>query len=851
MQRLLRALTQFAVFAAVSCAKGFADEMPDPAMDLANKLLGQLTVEEKVSLCHGNGSFSINAIPKIGLQERFWMSDGPNNVRPDMADVDYAYLKPDSDPSQQSTSLPRSSVLGMTWNRNLAREYGRVLGQEARSRGKDMMLAPGVNIVRTPLCGRNLEYLGEDPFLAGQLAVPEIEGIQECDVAACVKHYALNNQEWNRGSVDVEVDDRTLHEIYLPAFEAAVKEAHVLTVMGAYNRFRGDYCCASDLLLNQILKRSWGFAGFVVSDWAATHDTLASALGGLDVEMNAGKDIQYFKEPLLQAVQGGQVPMAVLDDKARRVLYVMAKIHRLDGVSRAAGSINTPEHQAVARRVAEEGIVLLKNDRHLLPLDPLKTKSILVIGGNAIETNCHGGGSSTGNPPYEITPLMGLQKLLGAGVKIESEPLRSPYSPMDLAYAGPDTSGWKVQYYNASDCSGPTAGAGNLKNAKFEWKGDHPKGVNDDYAALISAAVPAGAGGEFKVRVGHDGGIRVRVNGQIVAEDWTDGPFRMTEATFKSEGGASVPFALEYRHKADERSRLFLNWRTPKSKPELDLKALADRSKTFDCVLFFTGDHESRDETGEGEGRDRPGIDLPAGTTEAVTAVLAANPNTVVLNMSGAPVAMPWVDQAHALLHYSFSGMESGNAIARILFGQANPSGKLTVTFPQKIGDSPAHALHNYNDQKVTYAEGILVGYRWYDAKQIEPLFPFGYGLSYTTFDISNLKLSAPSFHGGDTLTATVDVTNTGQLEGAQVVQLYVGGPSSSVPRAPDELKGFEKVDLHPGEKKSISFALHARDFSYWDEQAGNWKIDPGAFSILVGDSSRSLPLRQLVTVTE
>lgn len=695
---------------------GRAQQPPpaDPAEVLASQLVGKLTLEEKVALCRGDGTMFINAQPKVGLVDAFWMDDGPNNVRRDVKADDFAAARPDNDPSDVSTSLPRLSELAATWNRDLALKYGQVIGEEARARGKDMMLGPGVNIVRTPVCGRDFEYMGEDPYLTSQMAVQDILGIQSRDVAASVKHFALNNQEWNRGSVDVEVDDRTLHEIYLPAFEAAVKDGHVLTVMAAYNRFRGDYCAQNDLLLNQILKKSWDFQGLVVSDWGATHDTVAAALGGLDVEMDAGKKIRYFKDPLVQAVKDGTVPMAVLDDKVRRILYVMEKIHKIDGQARFAGSINTPEHQAVAREVAEEGIVLLKNDKNLLPLDPHKIKSLLIVGSNGVKGNTRGGGSSAGEPPYEITAIDGIQKLLGDGVKVESVPLVD-------AKASPDKT---------------------------------------------SAAA-----------------------------------------------------------------------------------ALAEKAKGFDAVLVFTGDRMGRGAAAEGEGGDRPNLDLPPGTTETVTALLAANPNTVVINQSGAPVEMPWADQAPTLIQYWFSGMEGGTALARVVFGEVNPSGKLPVTFPKELKDSPAHALGNYNGTKVNYAEGVLVGYRWYDAKEIQPLFPFGFGLSYTTFSLANLKLSAPAIKVGDTFTASADVTNTGKRAGAEVVQLYVGDASASVPRPPHELKGFEKVLLQPGETKTVSFTLHPRDLSYWDVKTNGWKIDPGTFSILVGTGSRELPLQAEVKV--
>jgi beta-glucosidase len=678
------------------------DLSSDPAEILANQLLAKLTVEQKISLCHGDGTMTINAIPEIGLNDEFCMSDGPNAVRRDVNKFDFA-SPPGRDPKRdESTALPRLVALAATFNRNLGKKFGEVIGEEARDRGKDMMLGPGVNMVRTPLCGRDMEYLGEDPYLSGQMAVQDILGIQSKDVAACVKHFALNNQEMNRGKVDVEVDDRTLHEIYLPAFEAAVRDGHVLTVMGAYNKVRGKWCCESDLLLNQILKKSWSFPGFVVSDWGATHGTASFALGGLDVEMDSGNKIHFFNQPLLAAVQSGQVPMSVLDDKARRVLYVMAKIHKLDGQPRAAGSRNTPEHQAIAQQIAEESIVLLKNDRNILPLDPAKTRTVLMIGENATATTSYGGGSSQGKPPFEVTPEQGMARLLGPNSEIKT-----------AAYGG-----------------------------------------------------------------------------------------------------------------------------------KIDPSALAAMAKTCDAVFFFTGDKMGRGPNREAEGGDRPNLDQPPGTTEALTAVLTARPDTVVINESGAPVAMPWVDRAPTLVQYWFSGMEGGTALARVLFGQVNPSGKMPVSFPRQLQDSPAHALGNYNPDQVNYAEGVLMGYRWFDAKNIEPLFPFGFGLSYTTFRLDHLQLDKAAIKIGDSLHVTATVSNAGKVAGAQVVQLYVGDASASVARPPHELKGFEKVMLQPGETKTVTFTLDPRAFSYWDVKTDHWKIDPGQFSIFVGDSSRNLPLQ-------
>lgn len=810
-------------------------------------LLTKLTLEEKVSLCHGDSTMSINPIPKIGLSSRFWMTDGPNNIRVDLKDDSFDKLKPDSDPSEQSTSLPRLSVLAATWDRDLAWKYGRVIGEEARARGKDMVLGPGVNIMRTPLCGRNMEYFSEDPYLTAQLAVQDIEGIQSCDVADCVKHYALNNQELNRYGVDVEADDRTLHEIYLPAFEAAVKQARVLTVMAAYNRFRGQFCGQNDLLLNRILKKEWEFPGFVVSDWGATHEE--SAVSGLDVEMNTGNAIHYFKGPLLEAVKSGRVPMNVLDNKVRRILYVMLRIHKIDGRPRLTGSINTPEHQALARKIAEDGIILLKNDQQLLPLDATKIKTLLVIGRNAFDEQCKGGESAAGNPPYEITPIEGLKNLLGPSVKIESDPLDDGFSTIYLrrpasspGSAAVPSANWNVDYLPVGQVEGQAIKTVPQTGDRLVWQVDHPRSVPDQYFARITAAVPINKVGDYKIRLGHDGGARIRVNGRIIAEDWKSGSYRALTGTYSAFNLDALKLEVEYIHQPPDVSILNLSWHTPATAPEPDLRALAEQAKMFDAVLFFTGDHlDGGGEAAEGEGSDRPSMDLPEGTTEAVTAVLHANPRTVVLNLSGSPVAMPWVDQAPTLVQFGFSGMEVGNALARVLFGQVNPSGKLAYTFSKQLSDSPAHALGNYNWQIVTYAEGVFVGYRWFDAKKIDPLFPFGYGLSYTSFSIKNLKLSSSRVHSGDSVDATVDVSNTGSRDGAEVVQLYVSDPSAKISRPPEELKGFEKVFLKAGETKTVSFTLHPRDFSYWDETSGGWRIDPGGFSILVGDNSRNL----------
>ncbi|HEY5793058.1 MAG TPA: glycoside hydrolase family 3 C-terminal domain-containing protein, partial [Chthoniobacterales bacterium] len=701
-----------------------AAQSPDPAMEQAKAILAKMTLEEKVSLCHGNSTMAIGAIPRVGIMEEFTMSDGPHNVRPELARDTFQSAGRDDD---HSTSLPPLSTLAATWDVGMAARFGDVIGKEARDRGKDMMLGPGVNIVRTPVCGRNFEYLGEDPALAAAMGVALIQAMQANDIAACVKHFAANNQELNRRGVNAEIDERTLREIYLPAFEAAVKEGGVLTVMSGYNKFRGEFCSHNGYLNNQILRDQWGFKGFVVSDWGGLHGTLEGALGGTDVEMNAGRAIRYFNQPLLDAVKAGQVPESLIDDKALRVLYVMAKTHKLDGEPREKGARNTPEHQRAAREIAEASIVLLKNDRPLLPLDAGSLKSVLVMGKPAIEKHAATGGSSEGKPPYEITPLEGLKKRLGPGVKVSYLPLSAnergfnvteiPASAIrtfdtEIQDAGLAIPAWRAEYFNNPSLEGAPAATGFDRKLDFNWGSEPPrKGIPaDKFSARWTAKIAAPETGVYTLRAAGDDGFRVFVDGKTVIDNWNYP--RQPEAAVEValEAGREYEFRVEYFD--DLREAAFnLQWQLPSDRGSdlAQVKALAEKAG---AVLLFTGAGHVL----ESEGGDRPDMKLPAGQDEAIAAVLGVNPRAVVINFSGSPMEMPWIDQAPAVVQYWFSGQEGGSALASVLFGDVNPSGKLPVTFPVKLADSPAHALGNYNDKSVNYAEGIFVGYRWFDA---------------------------------------------------------------------------------------------------------------------------------------
>ena len=691
-------------------------------------LLSRLTLEEKVSLVHAQSNFSTAGVPRLGIPDLL-MDDGPLGVREEVGEGGVILDHKDD----FATAMPATLGLAATWNTDLAKAYGTVIGQEAKQRGKDIMLGPAVNIQRTPLCGRNFEYLGEDPFLASRLAVNYIAGEQAQGVSSCVKHFTANSQEYQRGSINEIIDERTLREIYLPAFRAAVQEAGVLTVMGAYNQINGQHCCENERLLNEILKQEWGFKGFVVSDWGGVHHTDLAALNGLDIEMGTHPPYEknYLANPFLEGLKSGKFPVSVLDDKVRRNLYVMFKLNLIRDPSAPVaaqvepqGPLSTKVNQETSRRVAEESFVLLKN-QNLLPLDPAQTKTIAIIGANATAKFAHGGGSAMIKPPYEITALEGISNRLGGKVK--------------LIYA---------QGYN------PPVGPGRVD--------------------------------------------------------------------FKPEPEEIVP---------------------PRDSSKLAAEAVA-AAKSADVVIYVGGlNHHGGYDT---EGADRKSIKLPGGQDELIQKVVRANPKTIVVLMGGGAVEMDaWLAKVPAVLYAWYPGLEGGNALARVLFGDVNPSGKLPCTFPKRLADSPAHALHAYpgTNGTVVYKEGLLVGYRWFDTKKIEPLFPFGHGLSYTTFKYSNLNLVPAPEAPGLPVTVEFELANTGSRAGAEVAQVYVQEASPSVPRPLKELKGFQKVFLQPGEKQKVSVVLNRNAFAHYDPDQKAWVADQGAYKILVGSSSRDLLL--------
>jgi beta-glucosidase len=843
----------------VVCGSLFAQ---DKALDLAQQTLAKMTLEEKLSLCAGNSTMTLNALPRVGIMNEFWMSDGPHNVRPDLArqTFDSANRKDDF-----STAMPTLTALAATWDVGLATKFGNVIGEEARDRGKDMMLGPGVNIMRTPVCGRNFEYMTEDPALAAQMVVPFIRAVQSHDVASCVKHFAVNSQELERNTMNVEVDERALREIYLPAFRATVQEAKVLTVMNAYNKLRGVYCSHSDYLNNQILRKEWGFKGFVVTDWGSMHDTLGGAFGGTDVEMNAGKDIRYFKAPLAQAVKEGKVPASMIDEKALRILYVMAKIGFLDGRARAKGSRNTPEHHQIARAVAEQGIVLLKNDKQVLPFDAKALKTVVVLGKNAITKHCGKGWSAEGKPLHEVTPLEGIKEKLGNSVKVIYAPLtladeQAKIQPVNescintfdthIKDAGMTVRAWKADYFANMNLDGAPAASGFERKLNVDWKSNAPvKEVKpESFSVRWTAQLVAPESGLYQVGVSanEEAGTRITIDGKVVVDNWKADcktPFATTDVALEAKKEYSV--VVEYR-KGKSESTCTFGWQLP-SERGMSQAEIEKAVKSADAVIAITGTEHGHGRALECEGGDRPNLLLPIGHDEAIQTLLTWRPDSVIVHHSGAPSELPWASACATLVQDWYGGQEAGRALAAVLFGDVNPSGKMPHTVPMKLADTPAVMLNAYNATNVTYAESIFVGYRWYDHKKIAPLFPFGHGLSYTTFVYDKPVVTTAELKADGTVEVSIPVANTGKRDGKEIVQLYVSDLKPAIEKPVRELKHFTTLSLKPGETQRALFVIAPRDLSYYSVADKKFRADAGEYAIEFGASSRDI--RQKLTL--
>lgn len=812
-----------------------------------SSLLEKLTLEEKVGLVHAAATFYVGAVPRLGIP-KLMMSDGPHGVRQEISDNSWAPIETDAD---KITYLPTGTAQAATWNREMARLAGYTLGEEARGRGKDVILGPGLNIIRTPLCGRNFEYYSEDPYLTGKIAVAAVQAIQERDVAACVKHYALNNQELDRGNVDVIADERTLREIYLPAFEEAVTSGPALTVMGAYNRFRGQHCCHHEYLVNQILKNEWGFAGAFMSDWGGVHDTEEAARYGMDLEMGTGAPFEqnFLAAPYLAGLKSGKFDVETLNDKVARVLRVMYHIGMFDK-KRNSGSINHKSHQQNTLNIAREAMVLLKNENSLLPLNPRKIKKLAVIGANATLKHASGGYSSGLKALYEITPLEGIRKKLGDTVEILHatgypeypaglNPI--PADVMSPVESGSENRGWKLDYYRLHDFAGALTTTEFHPEVRYHnGESQTPAGLTTMlYSIRYTGTLNVPETGRYTFGLDSDYDCKAFFDDQELLQSKSEGRHACQTVELNLQKGQKLKIVVEQNVSPDG-TTLQLLWESPGSGQKASRFAAAiEAARAGDAVIFCGGLNHKYDT----EGFDRPDMKLPGNQDRLIAEILAENPNTVLVMISGSAYEMPWAEKAPAILQAWYAGMEAGTALADILFGDVNPSGKLPFTFPKTLADCPAHSLGEYQAERCEYAEGLLVGYRYHDTKNVPPLFAFGHGLSYTQFAYRDLEIR-PAVDPAFVFEVKLRVKNTGDRPGAEVVQLYIQDVVSRLPRPLKELKGFEKIALEPNEEKPVTFFISRRDLAFFDDEKMTWVAEAGAFVFQVGRSSQDIRLR-------
>lgn len=812
------ALLSLAALAATARAEGLAlyKDATQSVDARVEDLLKRMSLEEKASLTAGQDYFSTCAIPRLGIPS-LRMSDGPNGVRWGI-----------------STAFPTGICLAASWDPALAERYGQALGQEARGQGRDMLLGPCVNINRHPLGGRSFESLGEDPYLAARMAVSYVLGVQSQGVAACIKHFAANNEETDRMSVDARVDERVLREIYLPAFEAAVQEGRVQAVMAAYNRLNGPYCSANPWLEKQVLKDEWGFQGLVVSDWGATHEGSGALRAGLDLEMPGPGD--FLGAKLLPDLAKDPSLLPALDDAVRHVLRVIFALGLFD---RDPGKGSTALHRDLARECAEEGAVLLKDEGGLLPLAP-GLRSLAVLGPNAAVARTGGGGSSKIDAVDPVSPLEGLRRRLGPGVTIR---YAQGSAGDELTPLGKDfIKGLKAEYFANMNLEGEPVLQRDEEQLDYDWGGDKSPGPgipHDGFSARWTCRLVPKQGGNYMLGLSGDDGYRLYMDGKLLLENWNDHARQTRTAPLSLSAGHSYDLKVEYYQDKGGAS-VTLGWqRMPQEL--LDEAVLA--AKQSDVAVVFVG----LSELYEGEGFDRASFGLPQGQSALIQAVLAANPHTVVVLNSGSPVDLePWIGSVPAVMEAWYPGLEEGKALAALLSGDLNPGGKLPVSFPDKISDAPAFGNFPGKEGTVRYAEGLLVGYRYYDTRAVAPLFPFGHGLSYTQFGYAGLKLSGK----GRSLRLEFTVQNTGGREGSEVAQVYVRPLHARVLRPFQELKGFQRLKLAPSASQGVGMDLDARAFSYWDPGRKAWREDRGPYEIRVGSSSRDIRLKKVWNLT-
>src|SRR5271155_2096553 len=841
MLRKLQSFCLLFLFFVLPALSQTAPVTPAATEARVDSMLKQLSLEEKIDLLGGVDEFYIRANQRIGLP-RLKMADGPVGVR-----------------NYGPSTVFGGIGLAATWDPALVQRVGTVIGEDARARGVHFMLGPGVNIYRAPQCGRNFEYFGEDPFLSSRTAVSYIEGVQSQGVSATIKHFMGNNSEYDRHNADSIIDERTMREIYLPAFEAAVKQGHVRSVMDSYNLTNGSHMTQNAYLNIDILKKEWGFDGILMSDWTSTYDAVGAANGGLDLEMPSGKFLN--REKLLPAIKQGSVSVATIDDKVRRILRVAIQFGWFDREQTDLSiSRYNREGDQVALQAAREGAVLLKNDGNLLPLKKDAVKSILVVGPGAYPAVPVGGGSAHVVPFEAVSFLQGISDYVGNSAQVFYSPgiptVQEMAAEKSFSTAASGGSvGFKAEHFTNPDLQGAPFFTRTAERIDF---GPPPSKRNLPGEALSSRWTgyykPAAAGKYdlFVSSTGEDGGYyRVYVDDKIVLDDWTTSKEILGVATLTFDAN---PHKVVLEHHGQSEwlgGRLHMGITREGTYVRPDAKKLAAKADVVVVAVGF-------DPQSESEGADRT-FRLPPGQDELIQEMAAANKNTIVVLTSGGGVDMnAWLDRVPALLETWYPGQEGGKAAAEILFGDVNPSGRLPATFERRWEDNPVHDSYYpaAGTNRVVYKEGVFVGYRGYERNGTKPVFPFGYGLSYTSFTYGNLVVkpvdvnvksdgfSAPRYQ------VSFDVTNTGTRAGADVAQVYVSEPHSKVPRPAKELKGFARINLKPGETKTATVTLDGRAFSYYDADAKKWRADPGEFQILVGRSSQDIQLHSGVTLS-
>jgi beta-glucosidase len=834
---LVTALLACAVLSVV-CPLASSQEPSSSENDTrVNALVNKLNLQQKIKLIGGVDGMFTHAMPSIGLP-RLKMSDGPVGVRTWGPDTAYA----------------AGIGLAASWDPALAEQVGVGLGRDARARGVNFLLGPGVNIYREPMNGRNFEYFGEDPYLASQIAVNYIEGVQGQDVVATVKHFAMNNSEYDRHNENVIVGPRAMHEIYLPAFEAAVTQAQVGAVMDSYNLINGEHATQNTILDTDILRKEWGFQGILMSDWGATYNGIAAANAGLDLEMPSPEFMN--QQTLMPAIQAGKVSVGTIDDKVRRILRIAV---RFGFLNHDQTDLNIPLYDQISRmtalRAAEEAPVLLKNEGHLLPLDATRIHSIALIGPDAYPAEASAGGSAHVTPFSAVSFLTGLSDALRTQVKVywsrgvKDLPTIFGGGPEGESSFSTDAQGrhpgLRQETFEDGTFEGQPSSVTTVTHldslSGSQWSPPTQRTVAYRYTGYYIPKV-SGPQRFIAASIGPDT-YRLYVNGKLVLEETRHEGQSPKWVDIDLPAGKPASVRFDYRP-VTSGVRAGLGALSASDMLEPDVKEIASMADVAVVSVGFNPMSES-------EGHDRTWR-LPAGQDDLIKTVLAANPHTVVIVTSGGSVKTSgWISETPALIEDWYGGSEGGHALEEILFGRVDPSGKLPISWERRQQDNPCftHYYEEAGTHNVNYADGIFVGYRYYDRSKVKPLFPFGFGLSYTTFSFSNLNVTPSVASPSGPITVSFGVRNTGRRAGAEVAQVYVGDPSAGVPRPVKELKGFERVFLNPGETKRVSVTLNRRSLAYWDEKTSSWKVDPGRFVIYAGDSSENVPLEASFTV--